>query len=122
MCRFIGIEDLVANALIELMEKSNCRKVDFETLVKYGAVVVRCLRENGEEAVFLLSKEHTNELIRNYSAFFEIEHCDDGNDRILLKADKTVEDLRNHFRAFLSIDSLLAFTNKKSIAELGVAV
>jgi len=122
MCRFIGIEDLVANALIELMEKNNCRRVSFETLVKYGTVVIRCLRKNGREAVFLLSKEHTNELIRNYSDFFEIDYSEPNSDAIVLKSEKTVDDLRNHFRAFLTLDCLIAFTDKKSLVELGVAV
>lgn len=122
MCRFIGIEDLVANALIELLEKGACRRVSFETLVKYGTVVMSVLRENGSEAVILISKEYTNELIRNYSDFFEIDQSELNNDAIVLKAEKTVDDLRNRFRAFLTIDSLLAFTDTKSLAELGVAV
>ena len=121
MCRFIGIEDLVANALIELMEKSNCRRVSFETLINYGAMVLSVLRQNGEEAIFLLSKEHTNELIRNYSDYFDIEHDELNGDNIALKSDKTVDDLRNRFRAFLTIDCLLAFIDSKSLAELGVA-
>ncbi len=122
MCRFIGIEDLVANALIELLENNpSCRRVRFETLMKYGAVVLTVLREKGDEAVFLVSREHTNELIRNYSDFFEIDHSELDNDAIVLKPEKTVDDLRNRFRAFLTIECLLAFTDKKSLAELGVA-
>lgn len=122
MFKFIGIEDLVANALIELMENNACREVTFETLIKYGAVVLSVMRDNGDEAVFLLSKEHTDELIRNYSDFFEIHRGDAGSDAIVLRAEKTVDDLRARFRAFLTIDSLLAFTNRRSLAELGVAV
>lgn len=122
MYRFIGIEDLAANALIELLEKNNCRRVDFETLVKYGNAVTKVLRENGDEATLLLSKEYTNELIRNYSDFFEIDHSDQRSDAIVLRDEKTVEDLRNRFRAFLTLDCLLAFTDSKSLAELGVAV
>ncbi len=55
--QIIGIEDLAANALIELLEKSGCRRVDFETFVKYGNAVTNVLRENGEEATLLFSKE-----------------------------------------------------------------
>ena len=121
MFRFIGIEDLAANALIELLEKNDCRRVEFETLVKYGNAVTNVLRENGDEATLLLSKEYTNEMIRNYSDFFEIDQSQ-RNDAIILKTEKTVEDLRNRFRAFLTLDCLLAFTNSKSLAELGVAV
>ncbi|MCL2566028.1 MAG: hypothetical protein FWE24_09510 [Defluviitaleaceae bacterium] len=122
MCKFIGIEDLVANALIELLEKNNCRRVSFETLLKYGAVVLNVLRDKGDEAIFLLSKEHTNELIRNYSDYFEIDRSEIDSDAIVLKEGKTVDDLRDRFRAFLTVDRLLAFTDDKSLAELGVAV
>ena len=121
MYRFIGIEDLAANALIELLEKSGCRRVEFETLVKYGHAVISVLRENGDKAILLISKEYTNELIRNYSDFFTIDYSDQKADAIILREGKTVEDLRNRFRAFLTLDCLLAFTDSKSLAELGVA-
>ncbi len=122
MFKFIGIEDLVANALIELIENKNCREVTFETLIKYGAVVLNVMRANGDEAVLLLSREHTDELIWNYSDLFEIRRGDAGNDAIVLRSEKTVDDLRARFRAFLTINSLLAFTDQLSLAELGVAV
>ena len=120
MCKFIGIEDLVANALIEIYEKNGCRKVSFEQLRNYGAVIVSWLQENGEEAVILVSKHYTNELIRNYSDFFEVVDSNDHNSYIELKDDKTVDDLRSHFRAYLPIDMIIAFTRKSSVLELGL--
>lgn len=42
MCIYIGIEDLVANALIELVEKSEKREVLFKQLDEYGAIIGRC--------------------------------------------------------------------------------
>ena len=118
MHTFIGMEDLVANALIELLEKDNCRKVSFAALVKYGNVVLRFLHENGEEAVFLLSKGYTNELIRNYSDFFEIDYSEPGKEAIALKKEKTADDLRNRFRALLTMELLFAFIDEKSVSEL----
>ena len=56
MCTFIGIESLVANALIELFDYNHTREVTFDTLVDYGMKVVQIYqRETGEEAVLLLS-------------------------------------------------------------------
>jgi hypothetical protein len=124
MSIFIGIEDLAANALIALINKTNCRRVSFKKLVKYGTVVVKILRNEKEDAVLLLSKDYTNEMIRNYSDFFEIEKTDPedefSEEFIILKKDKSVEDLKNHFRAFLSLNVALAFINKESLAELGL--
>lgn len=119
MCKFIGIEDLVANALIELIEKHDCRKIRMTDLMNYGAVVVRYLREKKqEEVVLLISKKYTNEAIRNYSDFFELEMQDDGDEYILLKDEKTAQDLRDHFRAYLSVNELIAFIDKESLAVL----
>lgn len=126
MSRFIGIEDLAANALIALIEKNNCRKVSLSTLVKYGTVVVKILNKNKEDAILLLSKDYTNSMIRNYSEYFEIEKVaqddDYSDDFIVLREGKTVQDLRNHFRAFLTLNVALAFIDEESLAELGVAV
>lgn len=121
MCKFIGIEDLVANALIEMIEKNKSRKVSFEQLNKYGAMIIRILRENDEEAVVLVSKHYTNELIRNYSDFFEIMDNDSSDSYITLKDGKTEGDLRRHFRAYLSISMILAFTDSSSLSELGIS-
>ena len=118
--RLIEIEDLAANALIELLEKSDCRRVEIKKLVKYGHAVISVLRKNGDKAILLISKEHTNKLIRNYSDFFAIAYSDQKVDVIVLKEGKTAEDLRDRFRAFLPLDCLLAFTDSKSLAELGI--
>ncbi len=39
MCIYIGIEDLVANALIELLEKSNRRTVFFKSWMRMVLVL-----------------------------------------------------------------------------------
>lgn len=35
MCYYIGIEDLAANALIELYDRNETRSVSFKTLTEY---------------------------------------------------------------------------------------
>ena len=45
MCVYIGIEDLAANALIELLEKDNSNtKVSFKALEDYGNAVVNYVK------------------------------------------------------------------------------
>lgn len=117
MCRFIGMEDVVANALIELIEDKGCRIVNTKQIMEYGAQIVRFFMENGEQAVLLISRDYTNEFIYNYSEYFEI--IERGNEEyIVLKDDKNADDLRAYFRACVSLDYLKAFISEQSIAVL----
>ena len=72
MYMYIGIEDLVANAIIELVEKSQRREVLFSEVNRYGATVIQILSENDKKAVLILSKERTNAFLHDYSHFFEL--------------------------------------------------
>lgn len=120
MCFYIGIEDLAANALIETMKKADRRFLTYTEIESYGAEVVQILKENGEKAVLILSRDNTDALFKNYSEFFE-EHEEDGKKGILLKEGKNIEDLIQHFRGYLALDVLLAFMNQRSVQVLGVS-
>lgn len=122
MYKFIGMEDLVANALIEMIEKNYQRRVSFEQLGNYGTVIMRWFHHTGEEVVLLVSKYYTNELIRNYSDFFEVFDDSETDSYIELKETKTAEDLRAHFRSYLSVDMLMAFTAEENLRELNLMV
>lgn len=120
MCFYIGIEDLAANALIELLSKDNKREARFLTykeMEAYGAEVVQLLNEQGEKAVLILSRESTNAFFKNYSDFFEEQEVD-GHKGIALKDDKDVDDLIEQFRGYLSLEVLLAFVNLRSVQKL----
>lgn len=120
MCIYIGIEDLVANALIELVEKSEKREVLFRQLDEYGAKVIKYLNDKQEQAVLVLSKERTNEFLYDYSDYFELfaNGMDEG---IRLKAGISVSQLWKKFRGYLSVDVMLAFMDEMSISALGVS-
>lgn len=119
MCFYIGIEDLAANALIESISRGRKTFLTYKEIESYGARVVKLLNDNNEKAVLILSREHTNELFRNYSDFFE-EKLVDGDIGIELKGDKTVEGLIRQFRGYLAIDVLMAFVNEGTVQALGV--
>lgn len=124
MCVYIGIEDLVANALIELVEKNADRRVVFfRELDEYGAMVVKYLNENHEHAVLLLSKERTNSFLHDYSEFFEL-YSEDGkiDEGIRLKDGVTTGSLWERFRSYLTTDVLMAFMNEEALTKLGVNV
>ena len=117
---YIGIEDLVANALIELVESLGKREVLFKELDEYGAKVIKYLNDKQEQAVLLLSKERTNEFLHDYSDFFEVftRGIDEG---IRLRDGVTVEQLWKKFRGYLSVDIMLAFMDRFSVSALGVS-
>lgn len=120
MCVYIGIEDLAANALIELISKDqDTRFVSYIELENYGSEVVKFLNSRGEKAILILSRDSTNDMFRNYSDIFEEALCDDSLG-IRLKEQVTLEDLINKFRGYLSWDVLLAFINEQTVAKLGV--
>lgn len=120
MCKMLGVEDVIANALIELIEKKDIRRVSMSQLNSYGMAVVRLLNKKQEEAILLLSKDHTDQAIYNYSDFFEFQREDD-TDYICLKDGKTIDELRQYFRAYITVDMLLAFISAESVVKLGVS-
>lgn len=119
MSMYIGIEDLVANAIIELVKASNRKEVLFSEINKYGATVVKILLEKDSKAVLILSKERTAAFLNDYSDFFEL-FTNGIEEGIRLKENITIEQLWKKFRGYLSIDVMMAFTDDRSIAELGL--
>lgn len=114
MCYYIGIEDLAANALIEILQTKGTSEsiqypVTFKELEDYGAEVVRYLnQEKGEKALLILSRAHTTNMFRNYSDFFEEIETPRGT-AIVLQKGKTVEDLIDKFRIYNAYDVIMAF-------------
>ena len=105
----IGIEDLVANALIQTLSKnSDIRFLTYSDIENYGAKVVKILNNEQEEVVLLLSRSKTNQMLHDYSTFFE-EKKIDGQLGINLKESITIDDLSDEFRSYLSLKLLNAF-------------
>lgn len=119
MYMYIGIEDLVANAIIELVENSQSGEVLFSQINRYGATVVQILSENDKKAILILSKERTNAFLHDYSNYFEL-FSNGKEEGIRLRKNVSVDDLWLKFRGYLSIDVLQAFMSERSIKELGV--
>lgn len=127
MCYYIGIEDLAANALIEILKTK--KEQDFESCIvtlkeleQYGAEVVRYLsEEKGEKALLILSRASTTHMFKNYSDFFEEVETDMGT-AIALQKGKTVDDLIQKFRTYIAIDLMNAFMNKETIRVLQIRV
>ena len=120
MYRYIGIEDLVASALIEQMRREEThRKVSLQTLVNYGTVIVRILTSSGQNAILLLTRESTYEFVHDYADYFSIMEYD-GVEYIELVDGFTAEDLRCQFWKNLTVDLAKALTETESLAALNI--
>ena len=118
MCFYIGIKDLAANGLIEMLKvNENNRFLSYKKIESYGNRVVRSLNESGESAVLILSREDTSELFRNYSDFFEERENSDGEAGIQLREEKSITDLIMQFRTYLALDVLLKLMDKDIVEE-----
>ena len=114
----IGIEDLAANALIEMMSKDKSKRfVSYENFEDYGSEVLNFLNMTEKKAVLNLSRENTNLMFRKYSDVFK-ETVLNNQVRIALKPKVSTEDLIIKFRGYLAFDVLLAFVNKQTVAKL----
>ncbi len=120
MYRYIGIEDLVASALIEsIKHEEKNRKVSLQTLADYGAVIVKLLTKSGQNVILFLTKESTYEFVHDYADFFSIVDYE-GTEYIELKSTVTIEDLRRQFRKNLTVDLAKALVKEESLKVLKV--
>ncbi len=120
MCYFIGIESLVANALIELL-RDGCRQVKFEAIERYGAEVVNILNNSGEDAVLILSRERTRGFIINCSDYFDVENPELPSGTISLKPEFSEDDLLRVFCGGIAAPVLRALISEKSLEVLRAA-
>lgn len=120
MYRYIDMEDLVANALIELMKHGDSgRKVSLQMISDYGTAIAEFLTNEGQNAILLLTKQSTYEFVYDYAEFFSIEVYD-GTEYIELKNGVTMDDLRRHFRKNLTVDFAKALTRRESLTALKI--
>ena len=109
---FIAIEDVVANALIQVMEATPSKRfLTYTEIKQYGISVVRFLRDKGKPAVFLYSRDNIMIMFQDYEDFFE-EKEENGNLGIKLRNEKTMKDLIDTFQGYLALDVLFAFLDE----------
>jgi DNA-binding transcriptional regulator YbjK len=118
---YIEMKDLVANALIELLENGEKGEVLFKQLDEYGARVIEVLRtEEQTSAVLVVSRESQMAMVEDYSNMFELFERD-GAKGIRLKEGINSLELWNRFCASLSLKIIRAFQSEKTKAVLGVS-
>ena len=117
---YIEIEDLVANALIDLVEKKGKREVLFKDLDEYGARVIDELSSDGHtKAVLVVSRESQMAMLEDYTDMFE-PFKSNGALGIRLRDGIEPIQLWKRFCASLSMKVLSAFQSEMTRRALGV--
>lgn len=117
---YIEIKDLVANALIELLENGERGEVLFRQLDEYGARVVEVLNSDKEtNAVLVVTRESQIAMVEDYHDMFELFERD-GAKGIRLKEGVDSLQVWNRFCLSLSLRVLKAFRSERTKEVLGV--
>lgn len=119
MCYYVGIENLVVGALVELLQRDAAQcSVSFAAIEKYGNAVVKVLEDRDEEAVLILSRADTRGFIRDCSDIFHIEDPDSPDGRIYLRDGVTARDLARRFAGGMPLAIINALADEESVREL----
>jgi hypothetical protein len=111
------IDDLAANALIELIKNNREGKVSLSQVEAYGTRIAESLNNEGKDAAMAISQYTINQFLNKYADFFTLK--EEGNESyIYLKKDKSITDLRRSFRAYVPLEILPVFSNEKSVESL----
>ena len=116
---YLTLEDLVPNALIQLVENDVNRSVSYPTILKYGDVVVKELEKRNINAILLIYRDKTLQFEDDYKQifnFFEIDNIG----YVQLKDNISTQYLRKYFRIRQSLDTLIALTSDSSKQALGI--
>ena len=123
MSMYIGIEDLAANALISLLlirTDESQPFVSFRTLKEYGLKVVKKLKEQQEDAVFIYSPQSTARLFTDYSQYFEL--CVKAQEEgIRLKQGLTIDALWVKFQTVIAVKPLRVMRDQDLLRSLNLA-
>lgn len=113
MCTFIKMEYLVANALVELYERKSIDKISLNEIKEYGIKVEEELINNKIHAILLYSSDYTKEFLEDCSDWFEKD-----DEYIKIREGKTIQEVREHFLSYISVDILLAMLNENVLKVL----
>ncbi len=118
---YIQIEDLVANAFIDLVEANSKREILYSDLDAYGAKVIEQINHNNSDAkaILIVSRESQSAIVADYSDMFEAFERD-GSKGIRLLDNVDSIDLWERFCTSLSYTVLMAFKAPAVKEVLGI--
>ena len=118
---YLSLEDLVPNALIELVENNVGRVVSYSTILQYGYAVIGELEKRNVNAILLIYRDKTMQFEDDYKDVFDFFEIDD-IEYVKLKDNISTQYLRKYFRTRQSVDTLIALTSDDSKQALGINI
>lgn len=105
---YLYLEDIVANALIEINKVNGTRAVSLDFATKYGEKVLDELKQNGYFAKMKLGEDAIKYFETNYSLYFTRCQINEKTE-YYLNSDRTIEEIDLKFRKTLpeEVSSLL---------------
>lgn len=117
---YLTLENIVPNAFIELKKRNiKIDTISLMVLEKYAHEVAKELKNNNSDVKYGLSRNYTNHFSINYSKYFTLNDLEDKPTTITLNEEITIEDLIDHFTAYLPLELLLVFQNEE-VVTLGL--
>ena len=113
----IRIEDLIANALIESIERTGKRTLTSDQLENYEKVVVSNLQSEGIDVTFAFSCITVVHFLERYAAYFRLTELENGW-RISLPDEISTEFLKKNFRIHIPLRVLPSFVANNAIQTL----
>ena len=117
MCYYIGVEDLAANALIELVEKTGNRTVSFSQLNEYGEAIIARLKKENMEVTLIFTRDKTDQFFHDCSDLFTLNETD-SDIQITLNDGVSTKYLRKRFRVKIALSLLPAFVAQETIKAI----
>ena len=116
---YLTLEDLVPNALIELIENNVSKSVSYLTIIQYGNIVIKELEKRNIDAILFIYRDKTLQFEEEYKEIFDFFKIDN-IEYVKLKDNIDTNYLRKYFRTRQSLDKLIALTSDKSKQTLGI--
>lgn len=116
---FLYLEDIVPNGLIELIESNTANEISYKQAMEYGYQVALELEKRGINTTLVFYKNKTIQFERDYKNIFDFYELDRAT-IVKLKPNKNVNDLRDNFREYQTLDNIIAMTSQESRKVLGI--
>ena len=95
----IHLEDLLANAFIEMFRNNDTNKfISYKEIETYADIILKSICSKNKLAELRLSRDRTSNVLKTYSKFFE--EVENG---IKLKPEITQDELIKEFRGYLTL-------------------
>lgn len=116
---FLYLEDIVPNGLIELIESNTANEISYKQAMEYGYQVALELEKRGINTTLVFYKNKTIQFERDYKNIFDFYELDCAT-IVKLKPNKNVNDLRDNFRGYQTLDNVIAMTSQERRKVLGI--